>query len=294
MKKHVSNLVLSCLLALACSPSIAVEVVACEQHWVQLAKELGGDRVRSRSLLTANQDNHHISPGLKALLSMRAADLLICNDIRDEPHLTAAIKASGNPKIQAGGVGYLEAAAYVGRGTIKPSEQSLARRHLHNDPHNILVVAKVLSDRLAQLDPENALEYHTRYLAFSTKWDDAIRRWEKKAIPLHDVAVIELRQSCAYLCRWLGIREVARLESSDFPLRGAGTMRTVLEAANHDRITMVVRGPYHSSAAVAWLQQQEKLPVAILLMPIGETGARDLYSMFDDAINRMLTAASHG
>jgi zinc/manganese transport system substrate-binding protein len=294
MNKRVPNLVFSCMLALACSPSLAVQVVSCEQHWVQLAKELGGDRVSVRSLLSANEDPHHISPGLKAVLSIRAADLLICNDIRDEPHLGAAIKASGNPKVQSGGVGYIEAAAYVATSAIKPSGQRFAWRHVHNDPHNILIVAKVFSDRLAQLDPENALEYHTRYLAFSTKWNDAIRRWEKKAIPLHDLAVIELRQSCAYLCRWLGIREVAKLESREFPSRGAATMRRAVAAAIRDRITMVVRGPYHSSAAVEWLQRQEKVPVAVLLMPISETGSRDLYSMFDDAINRMLTAASHG
>src|SRR4051812_25778802 len=100
MTKSASNLIVSCLLAFACSPSLAVEVVACEQHWVQLAQELGGDRVTGRGLLTANQDPHHISPGLEARIAMRTADLLICNDIRDEPRVTEAIKASRNPKIQ--------------------------------------------------------------------------------------------------------------------------------------------------------------------------------------------------
>ena len=143
--------------------------------------------------------------------------------------------------------------------------QRFAWRHAHNDPHNILIVAKVFSDRLAQLDPENALEYHTRYLAFSTKWNDAIRRWEKKAIPLHDLAVIELRQSCAYLCRWLGIREVAKLESREFPSRGTATMRRAVAAAIRDRITMVVRGPYHSSAAVSGYSGKRKFLLRFFL-----------------------------
>ena len=272
-----------------------MHILACEQQWVQLAAELGGDRVTAQNLLGKNRDPHHISPTPGALFLTRTADLLICNDIRDEPHLSALLARSHNPKVQPGRIGYIEASAYVPAPPTTASGHAVARRHVHNDPHNILLVAKVLSDRMAQLDQENAREYRVRYDEFSAKWNDAIRRWETKAVPLHNIAIVEQRESCAYLCRWLGIREVARLEWSGTGSIERAAMRTALDAFANNTVKMVVQGPYHTSAAVMWLQREKHLPVAIIRTIASDgTGVSGLYSMFDDAIAGMLAAASQG
>jgi zinc/manganese transport system substrate-binding protein len=289
------NVLFAVLAMLSCSPASAVQVVACEQHWVQLAALLGGERVDAKSLFGTSQDPHHISPTVRALVLTREADLFICNDIRDEPGLGALIARSRNPKVQPGLPGYIDASAYLPSDAISTTDGAFARRHLHSDPHNILLVAAVLSDRLAQLDPANAPEYRARLDAFSASWSRAIRQWETKAIPLRNISVIEQRRSCAYLCRWLGIREVARLESERGSLVGSENMRIALDALTHGTIKMIVQGPHHSSAAVTWLEREKNLPVAIVRMTASDKpGISGLYAMFDDAIFRMLSAASHG
>jgi len=295
MHKVFMNVLFAVLTVLSCSSASAMQVVACEQHWVQLAAVLGGDRVDARSLFGANQDPHHISPTVRALVLTRAADLFICNDIRDEPGLRALIASSHNPRVQAGRPGYIDASAYLPTDTISTTHGALALRHLHSDPHNILLVATVLSNRLAQLDPANAPEYRARLDAFSATWKGAIRQWEAKAIPLRNISVIDQRRSCAYLCRWLGIREVARLESERGSSVEPENMRIALDALTYGPVKMIVQGPHHSSAAVTWLEREKKLPVAIVRMTAGDKpGMPGLYSMFDDAISRMLSAARHG
>jgi zinc/manganese transport system substrate-binding protein len=295
MKKTFVRVIMACLLVTAGSPAVALQIVTCEQHWAQLAAELGGDHVTTQSLLGTNPDPHHISPTLRALLLVRTADVLICNDVQDEPRVRALLARSQNANVQPGRVGYVEASAYVPTGAVKQSAPGLARRHVHSDPHNILLVAKVLSDRFAQLDQENAREYRARYDAFSVKWNAAIREWERKAIPLRNIEIIEQRQSCAYLCRWLGIREVASLESSRAMSGDQTSVHTALKALARGNVRMIVRGPYHSSAAVTWLQRQKNVPVAVVRTITGDrAGIAGLYSMFDDAISRMLTAASRG
>jgi zinc/manganese transport system substrate-binding protein len=295
MNKVFMNVLFAVLTVLSCSSGSAMQVVACEQHWVQLAAVLGGDRVDARSLFAADQDPHHVSPSARALVLTRAADLFICNDIQDEAGLRALIASSDNPRIQAGRPGYIDASAYLPTDATSTTDATLARRHLHGDPHNILLVATVLSNRLAQLDPANAPEYRARLDAFSASWKHAIREWEAKATPLRNISVIEQRRSCAYLCRWLGIREVARLESERGSSVGVENMRTALDALTYGPVKMIVQGPHHSSAAVTWLEREKKLPVAIVRITAGEKpGIPGLYSMFDDAISRMLSAARHG
>ena len=289
------NVLFGLLTALSCSSGSAMEVVACEQHWVQLAAVVGGSRVDARSLFGPDQDPHHVAPTARALVLTRDADLFVCNDIRDEPGLRALITRSQNPKVQSGRPGYIDASAYVPTDPRSISNGALGRRHLHSDPRNILLVARVISDRLAQLDPANAPEYRARLDAFSAAWKHAIRQWEAKAIPLRDVTVIEQRRSCAYLCPWLGIREAARLESKRGGSVEVDNMRIALDALTHGTIKMIVQGPHHSSAAVTWLEREKNLPVAIVRMnATDKAGVSGLYSMFDDAISRMLSAASHG
>ena len=71
-------------------------------------------------------------------------------------------------------------------------------------------------------------------------------------------------------------------------------MRAALDALTYGTIKMIVQGPHHSSAAVAWLQREKNLPVAIVRMTANDKpGISGLYSMFDDAISRMLSAATH-
>ena len=84
--------------------------------------------------------------------------------------------------------------------------------HVQLDPRNIAVVAKALAARLAALDPANAGYYEGRDSDFQARWQAAIARWEAEAAPLKGVPVVVMHKDQSYLCRWLGLKQLAAIE----------------------------------------------------------------------------------
>ena len=85
--------------------------------------------------------------------------------------------------------------------------------HVQLDPHNIATVAKAL-DRAARRSSIRQTPRTTqqRGTDFEARWQAAITRWEAKAAPLKGVPVVVMHRDQAYLCRWLGLKQVAAIE----------------------------------------------------------------------------------
>ena len=88
----------------------------------------------------------------------------------------------------------------------------LGNPHIQLDPRNIAAVAKALTAKLAAVDPAGADYYAGRGADFDRRWTEAIARWRAKAEPLKDVPVVIMHRDQAYLCRWLGLKELAAIE----------------------------------------------------------------------------------
>ena len=220
MKSHL-NVLLAFLLAAFAAPAIAVlNVFATVPEWGALAEELGGDKVRVYTATNALQDPHHVEAKPSLIARARSADLVVATGAELEVGwLPLVLLQAGNPKVQPGKPGYLEAAQFVTT-LEKPTRLDRAdgdvhpagNPHIQTDPRNVVRVAAPLSARLAELDPPNAAFYQARYNAFAERFNAAIADWEKQAAPLAGVPIIVQHKAFTYLIEWLRMKEVAALE----------------------------------------------------------------------------------
>ena len=280
----------------------AHRIVGCEPEWAALAKEIGGELVTVYSATTGLQDPHHIEARPSLIAMMRNADVLICTGLGVEGGwLPILLTNSGNPKIQRGQPGYLEAGNYVQKLDVPASldraqgdVHALGNHHIQNNPYNILLIADVLAKRLAEINPPNATYYQTRHKAFAARWRDAIKGWEAQAAPLKGMGIVEHHKAWAYLAQWLGMREIATLEPKPGIEPTATHLQQLLETLRRDPANLIVIAPYNDPRAANWLAEHTKSLVVILPTTIGGTEqAKDLFSLFDDTIRRMLAAVKH-
>src|SRR5216110_2249005 len=148
----------------------ALKVLATTPDWGALTQELGGEHVNVYVATTALQDVHRVEAKPSLVARARSADLVVATGAELEVGwLPVLIQESGNSRIQPGTAGYFEAASALhllevpGRvdrsmGDIHP----LGNPHVQLDPHNIAIIAKALSARLALVDPANAAYYAAR------------------------------------------------------------------------------------------------------------------------------------
>lgn len=273
---------------------------ACEPEWAALADEIGGANVETYSATTALQDPHYIQARPSLIAQVRRADLVICSGAELEiGWLPALLQKANNRGVMPGADGYMEASRHVLRldateqvdragGDIHP----FGNPHIQTNPHNIIVVARVLAERMALLDPTSAADYQARLEDFDGRWRNAIDQWERRAAPLKGKRGITHHKSWVYLERWLGIEEVANLEAVP-GLPPTATHLSKLTARFKDGgADFIIRSPYQDARASNWLSQRTGIPAIVLPLTVGGAeGAVDLFGLFDVIIERLLAAS---
>jgi zinc/manganese transport system substrate-binding protein len=284
-------------LVLAAPAEAALKILATTAEWAALTTELGGDKVNVYAATTAFQDVHRVDAKPSLVARARSADLIVAAGADLEVGwLPVLVQESGNGRIHPGGPGYFDAASVVHLLEIPSSvDRSMGdvhpqgNPHLHLDPHNVASVAKALSARLVMLDGANAAYYQVRAADFDGRWQQAIARWETLAAPLKGVPVVVIHRDQAYLCHWLGLREVAALEPKPGVPPSASYLAGLVTQLSAAPPKMILRNAYNDPKAADWLSQHIHTPVVLLPFTVGGTAeAKDLFGLFDDTINRLL------
>lgn len=295
MKYQISTLLL--LMATVFSPVQAeVNVFACEPEWAALAKEIGDDKLEIYSATTAMQDPHHIQarPGLIA--KARRADLLLCSGAELETGwLPLLLRKSGNAKIQPNQPGHFMASDYVDKYDVpKTLDRSMGdvhaagNPHIHTDPNNILLVARALSRRLAEIDAANAAYYFSQYTAFEKHWQPQIMQWQRQAASLQGVNIVTHHNYWTYMNHWLGLNVLATLE----PIPGVSPSSSHLakvkkQLAEHE-IKMILYVAYVNERPAKWLSQQTGVPAVALPATVDYQQGQTLSQWFNDVIQQLV------
>jgi zinc/manganese transport system substrate-binding protein len=289
------------LLALgAATPAAAaLQVFACEPEWAALATEIGGDKVSVYAATTGSQDPHQIQARPSLISKARTADLTVCTGAELEiGWLPMIVTQSANKKIVPGSRGVFQPTDYVNL-LEKPSSLDRSQGdihaggnpHIQSDPRNMLPVSKALADRFAELDPANAAAYRARQAAFAAKWQVALNKWAAEAAPLRGQPIAVQHRSWVYLETWLGLRRVIALEPKPGVPPSSGYLAQVLEVLKKQPVKMIIRAAYEDGRPSEFVGGRAGVPAVMLPYTIGGTDqAKDLYSLYDDTLNRMLKA----
>jgi zinc/manganese transport system substrate-binding protein len=292
------RLLMTLLLAVVSVPAVAaLHVFATVPEWGALAREIGGDKVSVFTATTALQDPHRIQARPSLLAQARRADLVVATGADLEVGwLPLVLRDSSNANIQPGRPGYFEAARFVtmldlpvvldrSQGDI----HAAGNPHIQLDPRNLFRIGEALAIRLGEIDPPNAAAYQAGYKAFAGKWQVAIARWEKAALPLRGVAVLAHHDSFIYLANWLGFKTTGTLEPKPGIEPTSGQLSSLVARQQNIPAKMVLRTAYQNDGPSLWIAEKVGIPAVLLPFTVGGTPeAGDLFGLFDDTVRRML------
>lgn len=277
----------------------AIQVFACEPEWASLAKELGGERVKTVSATTAYQDPHHIEARPSLIAKVRRADLLVCSGAELEVGwLPMLQRQAGNKHVLASGRGYFEASAVVERLDVHAEDavdrtmgdvHAAGNPHVHLDPRRIQRIAKALQARLIELDPTGKAVYQQRYASFTQRWQKAMKRWQQQAASLKGTRIVVHHRDWVYLFDWLGIEIAGALEPKPGLPTTVKHLSTLKKNLNSNPATMIVHTTYQNPRGAKRLSQLTGIPVVQLPYTVGGAeGVSDLFSLFDVTIKQLV------
>src|SRR5436305_1609821 len=223
--KVFSAITSAALVATLLMPSAAeakkLKVITTLTDLASLTQEVGGDKVDVEALAKGYQDPHFVEPKPSFLLKLRNADLLILVGLDLEiGWLPPLITQSGNPRVQVGANGYLDASQFaqileIPQGKVDRSMgdvHPLGNPHYWLDPNNGRRIAKGIAGKLAQLDPPDTAYFQQREQDFEKRLADADKRWLADMAPYRGRKIVTYHRSWPNFAEHFGLDVVGYVE----------------------------------------------------------------------------------
>jgi len=181
-----------------------LNVVTSTTDMAALAQEVGGDRVNVESIAKGYQDPHFVEAKPSFLLKLRQADVLISVGLQLEiGWLPPLVTQCGNPRIQVGAAGYLDASQFAeilekptgevnrSMGDVHP----LGNPHYWLDPNNGRRVARGIAEKLGELDPGDSAYFQQRFQDFDKRLSTAEQKWDAEMAPYRGRKIVTYHNS---------------------------------------------------------------------------------------------------
>jgi zinc/manganese transport system substrate-binding protein len=273
-----------------------VQVVAAYGYIGDIVQHIGKDRVEVVVLARGDYNPHVIIPKPSYIAKLRRADLLIINGGQLEiGWLPQIIRQANNGAVQPGARGFLDLSQSVHLIDVPTSvSRELGDVHPEGNPHffldpdNIPAIAKAITARLSELDPENKAGYEANNNEFYTQWQQKMKQWESKLKPFKGEKIVEYHRIFDYFLRRFGFTIVGTIE----PLPGIPPttkhIDEVEKLITREQVKFIFQDVYNPQDASQYLSKRLNVKLLVLPHDVGAVKEADtVFGVFDEIIRRI-------
>ena len=291
MKQFVLGVIAIALLLPPMAAAKKINVVTATTDMAALAQEVGGDRISVDSIAKGYQDPHFVEAKPSFLLKLRQADLLIVVGLQLEiGWLPPLITQSGNPRIQVGAAGYLDASQFaeileIPQGVVTRAMgdvHPLGNPHYWLDPDNGRRVAKGIAGKLAELDPPDASYFQERFQDFDKRLTAAEQKWDAEMKPYRGRKVVTYHRSFPNFAKHFGLDVVGYVEPRPgIPPTPSHTL-DLIQLMKRENTKVVLVEPYFDLKTPQSIGRATGAQVIVYLPSVGgEKQVTNYFELFD-------------
>jgi len=257
-----------------------------------ITKEIGKDLVDVQVLGSSKYDPHFIVPKPSLISKLRRADLLIINGGGLEiGWLPPIMRNANNAKIQEGAKGFLDMSHFIDM-IDKPASVSRGFGDIHAqgnphyilDPHNILILAKVIANRLEQLDLSHKKQYEINLKIFLKSWNSFLDKFDNKMSRCKSKKVVQYHELFNYFLKRYSYESFGNIE----PLPGiAPSSKNTIELINSMRengVKLILQDVYHEKKTAKFMASKAEANVRIVPHEVGAVKNSDTLENFYSTI----------
>ncbi|MGH7850753.1 MAG: metal ABC transporter substrate-binding protein, partial [Thermodesulfobacteriota bacterium] len=200
-----------------------VNIVTSVPDFASIAGEIGGDKVDVLSLAKGYQDPHFVDAKPIYVTKLNRADILVYNGLDLEVGwLPVLVTGARNSKISTrNSEGNVDASVFIANILELPTgpiDRSMGDVHPGGNPHymldprNGIAVAKGITTKLSEIDPENASYYEANYKKFTDLLNLKIKEWDELLAPYIGTEIVSYHKNLTYFTEWAGFKEIGYIE----------------------------------------------------------------------------------
>jgi ABC-type Zn uptake system ZnuABC Zn-binding protein ZnuA len=267
-----------------------LKVVTSTTDLYDIAKEVGGNKIKAAHIGEGYQDPHFIEAKPSFVLQLRNADVWAFVGLDLEiGWMPLLLQGARNPKLQPGQTGYLDVSKVVpvldmAHGNVDRSQgdvHPLGNPHYWLDPENGRRIAKLFRETFSKLDPKNAAVYEANEKAFTQRLDVAEKRWAADLAKIKGQPVVAWHTSWRYFAEYTGMNIVGFMEPKPGVPPSPAHLAGLIQTMKQTNAKVIVMEPFYNRKMADVVARQTGAKVLIVPPSVG--GAKGL----DDYIQLM-------
>ncbi|HET7440746.1 MAG TPA: metal ABC transporter substrate-binding protein [Terriglobales bacterium] len=293
-------LLLACVFFTSPAQAKKLTIVTSTTDMAALTEEVGGDKVNVESIAKGYQDPHFVEAKPSFLLRLRQADLLVVVGLQLEiGWLPPLITQSGNPRIQVGAPGYLDASQFaeileIPTGTVTRAMgdvHPLGNPHYWLDPGNGRRIAHGIANKLGELDPGDSAFFQQRFQDFDKRLTAAEQKWDTEMKPYRGRKVVTYHNSLPNFAKHFGLDVAGYVEPRPgIPPTPSHTIE-LIGMMKRENVKIIMVEPYFDLKTPNSIASQTGGKVLVYLPSVGgEKQVTNYFQLFDYDID-LLTKA---
>jgi zinc/manganese transport system substrate-binding protein len=286
----------------------ALNVVATLEHYGAIAKVVGGDKVKMSVIVKGAQNPHTVAVKPSYSVLFNKADLLVANgQLIELGWLDVALVNARNSKIMEGHPGFVNCSIGVDIIPYSADEiegtpffilnlgvggtMRLGNHHYWLDPGNTTIIARNITDKLAEVDLPNASYYRGNYDRFSAHFSEHLKEWDKLMEPFRGMQIVSYHRSWNYLLRRHGLKVFDYIEPKETLPPSAAYMASLVDRMKRSGVKIILAETYQNRSIIDEVARLTGAKALVLPSSVSEDQGIRTVSEFFDRIYRELVPA---
>ncbi len=260
-----------------------LKVVTSTSDLYDIARSIGGSRISAKHISEGYQDPHFVEAKPSFVLDLRKADVWAFVGLDLEiGWMSLLLDGARNPKIRAGGTGYLDVSKAVSVldvpvGNVDRSQgdvHPLGNPHYWLDPENGKRIGRLFRDKFAELDPAGATQYGDNLARFEASIDAAAKGWAPQLAILKGKPIVAWHTSWRYFATYTGVNIVGFMEPKPGVPPSPSHLAGLVETIKRTGAKAIIMEPYYARKTADFVAG--KTGAAVIVLPPSVGGAKGL------------------
>jgi zinc/manganese transport system substrate-binding protein len=270
-----------------------VKVVTSLPDLADIARQIGGDRVKVDFIVRGDQNPHFVEVKPSYMMKLKSADVFLLIGMELEMWAPQIIDGSRNASLDvvdlSGNVQKLEVPAKVD--ASQGDVHRFGNPHYWLDPRNIRPMSELIIAALAKVSPGDAPFFRSNADAYLKKLDAKIVEWEATMRPLAGSKIITFHRSWSYFAHWLGIVVAGEVEPKPGIAPSPSHTAELMQLIRQGNIKAIVVDPFYDMSAPEQIVRATDAKVIRLATSVGGVdAATDYISMIDYDVTTLAKA----
>jgi zinc/manganese transport system substrate-binding protein len=202
------------MLVSAAAASSAVKVVTSLPELADLARQVGGEKVKVDFIVRGDQNPHFVEVKPSYMMKLKSADLFLTIGMDLEMWAPQIVDGSRNASLDvvdlSQGIRKLEVPVKVD--ASQGDVHKFGNPHYWLNPHNVRPMLEEIIAALAKASPGDEAAFRANGEAYAKKLDAKIAEWEGIMKPFAGKKIVTFHKSWSYFAEWLGLEVAAQVE----------------------------------------------------------------------------------